>query len=100
MREYVGDFEKYILQAILNRGNSAYGVQVLFELERKLDRNFSFSAVYTTLARLEKKKLVSSKKSEIVKVPGGKAKLFYSVTKAGKNSLNNSTMNLRKMGIV
>ena len=55
MSPFLGEFEQRVLMAILRLGAGAYGVTIMEEIERRTGRRVSLGAVYTTLARLEKK---------------------------------------------
>jgi PadR family transcriptional regulator, regulatory protein PadR len=56
----LGDFEYLVLLALLRIGADAYGAVVRREIERHAGRQLGISAVYTTLERLEQKRLVRS----------------------------------------
>ena len=51
----LGEFEQLVLLAILQQGDTAFGLEVRAEIERKARRGVSRGAFYTTLDRLEKK---------------------------------------------
>ena len=55
---FLGEFEQMMLLAILQQGDSAFGLEVRREIERSAQRSVSRSAFYTTLERLEKKGFV------------------------------------------
>lgn len=59
MSASLGEFEQLVLLAILQRGESAFGLEVRREIERGADRKVSRGAFYTTLERLERKGYVS-----------------------------------------
>lgn len=76
--------------AVLRLGEAAYGVAIRDELQNRLERTLSFGAVYTTLDRLLKKRLVSSFTGEPTPERGGRAKKFYLVTPAGMAALDHA----------
>ena len=80
----LGEFEQVVLLAILRRGDVAYGVSIREEIQACTRRTVAPGALYTTLNRLEKKGVVSSREGEPIPERGGRAKRFYKVTKAGK----------------
>jgi PadR family transcriptional regulator PadR len=51
----LGEFEQLVLLAILQEGETAFGLEVRREIERSARRKVSRGAFYTTLDRLEKK---------------------------------------------
>jgi len=51
----LGEFEQLVLLAILQRGETAFGLEVRAEIEESAGRRVSRGAFYTTLDRLEKK---------------------------------------------
>ena len=51
----LGEFEQLVLLAILQRGDTAFGLEVRAEIEESAGRPVSRGAFYTTLDRLEKK---------------------------------------------
>lgn len=95
----MGDFEKYVMKAILDNDNRAYGMQVQKRIQEAIGREYALAAVYSTLARLEKKGWLKSKKGQSSGVRGGKAKMFYQATVAGRVNLRQSMANLHRFGL-
>lgn len=87
MRKTLGDFEQLILFALIRLGPHAYGVTIRDEIEARTSRTISPGALYTALARLEKRGLVSSRLGEPTPERGGKRKRLYSVQPAGERAL-------------
>jgi DNA-binding PadR family transcriptional regulator len=56
----LGEFEQITLLAVLRLGENAYGVTIAAEIETCTGRSASPGAIYTTLDRLESKRLVRS----------------------------------------
>lgn len=83
----IGDFEYKILSGIISSGKEAYGSPIKKEIEATFNRPVSYGALYTTLARLEKKGFVTSELKEATKVRGGRAKKYFSVTGLGQSAL-------------
>jgi len=54
-KSFLGEFELMVLLAILQQGESAFGLEVRREIERSAGRLVSRGAFYTTLDRLERK---------------------------------------------
>jgi DNA-binding PadR family transcriptional regulator len=79
----LGEFEQIVLLAILRLGEDAYGVTIRSEIAARTDRDPSPGALYTTLDRLEDKCFVISRLGDPTPQRGGRAKRYFTVTKAG-----------------
>jgi DNA-binding PadR family transcriptional regulator len=86
-REALGDIEHFVLAALLRLGGESYGVPILQEISERTGRAVARSAVYIALRRLEAKGLVISRMGEATATRGGRAKRFFSLTKAGARQL-------------
>ena len=87
MAELLGAFETTILLALLRLRDKAYGVSIRAEVSERTGREPSLGAIYTTLDRLEKKGLVSSRVSAPTAVRGGRRKRLCRLTPAGERAL-------------
>ncbi len=87
MAELLGAFETTILLALLRLRDNAYGVSIRAEVAERTEREPSLGAIYTTLDRLEKKGLVSSRVSAPTAVRGGRRKRLCRLTPAGERAL-------------
>lgn len=87
MSRSLGEFEQLLLFAVLRLGERAYGVSVRQEIERRTGRSVSAGAVYTGLARLERRGLVSSRVGTATPERGGRRKKYYTLTPGGAASL-------------
>lgn len=83
----LGEFEHFLLLAILRLGEQAYGVSIRAELAKRTGRQVSPGAIYTTLDRLEGKGLLTSTTGEPTPERGGRSKRFYHLTSGGMESL-------------
>jgi DNA-binding PadR family transcriptional regulator len=72
--------EQMVLLAILRLGDHAYGVRIIRELAARTPFRLSRPSVYMTLARLERKKMLTSVLGEPIAERGGRARRFYRVT--------------------
>ncbi len=91
MKEYqLGEFEEIVLLTVAILHGDAYGVSIKQEIETRLERSVSVSALQTALRRLEKKDYLKSSFGEATAVRGGKRKRYFSVTKIGKAALDHS----------
>lgn len=93
----LGEFEQLVLLALLRLGEDAYGVPVREEIASRTGRPVSLGSVYTTLNRLEAKRLVRSRVGEPTPERGGRRKKHYVLLPAGERALTASLAALRRM---
>ena len=79
--------EESILLAIWRLQEEAYGLAIRDEVEKRSGTAWTIGAVYAPLHRLEKKHLIASTKGEPEARRGGRSKVFYSLTRKGKQAL-------------
>lgn len=96
-RSYLGEFELMILLAVIHLGDDAYGVPISRELERHRGRGVSVGSVYAALERMEAKGLVTSTLGDPTPERGGKAKRYFTVTKAGLRQVHETRRVLSKL---
>jgi DNA-binding PadR family transcriptional regulator len=97
MARHLGELEQLVLLALIQLGDTAYGVAVQREIARRTGRETSFATVYTTLARLEDKGLIGSRLGDATAERGGRRKKFFVVRPAGRSALRVSLRALRTM---
>jgi DNA-binding PadR family transcriptional regulator len=83
-KSMLGSFELATVMSLIKLKENAYGVKIRQELEVLLGRPVAIGAVYTTLARLEDKGLVSSYTGDPTPERGGRAKRFYRLEPPGQ----------------
>lgn len=83
----LGEFEQVVLLAILRLGKDAYGTAIRAEITRCTGREPAPGALYTTLDRMEEKRIVRSWFGDATPQRGGRAKRNFAVNKAGLASL-------------
>lgn len=89
MKEYqLGEFEEVVLLTVAILHEEAYGVSIKEDIETRLKRDVSVSALQTALRRMEKKGYLSSELGEATAIRGGKRKRYFKVTKTGKSALD------------
>ena len=88
MRHGLGEFELRVLLVINQLRGQGYAVSIADEIQQRAGKSISLGAVYATVDRLEKKRLVSSKLGEPTPERGGKPKQFYEVTAPGLLALS------------
>lgn len=85
----LGEFELVVMLAILQlQTEGAYGVSIRAKIAEHTSREPTPGAIYTTLDRLEAKKLVRSTLGEATPERGGRAKRYYEVTAYGIAAIN------------
>ena len=97
MTHGLGEFEQLVLLALMRLGSEAYGVAIRDEIEQRTGRSVTLGAVYTTLLRLENKRLVATRLGEPTPQRGGRRKKFYRPLAAGRRELAASINALRSM---
>ena len=95
--DFLGEFEIYVMLALVHLRHEAYGVKIRQEIERRTGRDAAIGAVYATLARLEDKELVEHELSRPLPVQGGRARKYFTLTSAGERALNHSASMINRM---
>lgn len=85
--ESLGSFEQLILFCVIRLRDDAYGVPIRETLEEKTGRAVSAGAIYTALARLEDRGLVSSWVGEPTAGRAGRPPKYYRVEPEGARAL-------------
>lgn len=85
--ESLGAFEQLVLFSAVRLGDDAYGVTIRETLEEKTGRTVSSGAIYTALARLEERGLVSSRVGEPTPARAGRPPKYYHVEPPGARAL-------------
>jgi predicted transcriptional regulator len=79
----LGRFEEVVLKAILAVGGEA-PMGDIFQMLTSKGKNTTFGALYTTLTRMGRKKLVTRWKDDPRPIPGGRSRYMYRITNAGR----------------
>ncbi len=87
---HLGEFEELALLIVGNLDGNAYSISIKNILKQKTNRNPSIGALHTALSRLEKKGFISSKEGGATTLRGGRRKRYYTITAAGRRSLDQS----------
>ena len=96
-QEFLGEFDQFVLLAIVHLREGAYGVTIRREIEQRSGRSISIAATYATLGRLERARYVSSWVSDPTPVRGGRARKHFKIEAAGALALERSREALSKM---
>jgi len=97
MSQNLGEFEQFVLFALLKLKDTAYGAAIRSEIEQQTDRSVNSGAVYITLERLENRRLVSSSWGEPTGERGGRRRRYYMLTPQGASTLQHSYRQLQRM---
>ena len=93
----LGEFEQLVLLALMRLEPEAYGVAIRDEIEKRTGRSVALGAVYTTLLRLEDKRLVAARLGDPTPQRGGRRKKYYRPLAAGRRELTASLDAIRSM---
>lgn len=85
--KFLGEFEQMTMLALMRLNGQAYGAKIRQLLDEEVNRSVAIGAIYSTLERLEKKGMVSSRLGEATAERGGRAKRFFKVTAQGQLAL-------------
>ena len=76
----LGEFEEFVLLTVAALQQDAYGVEIKWELEKRLNDKLSVGSIQSALKRMEQKGFLTSEFGEATQKRGGKRKRIYSVT--------------------
>src|SRR5262245_48216152 len=94
----IGQFEQFVLTAILSLGENAYGVTIRKVVgDLAAPKSVSLGAVYATLDRLEDKRFVRSWLSNPTPERGGRSKRHYRLEAPGERALRESVEASRRV---
>jgi DNA-binding PadR family transcriptional regulator len=90
-------FDVMCLVAVIACGANAYGIPIHKGVKKLVSplRSIALSAVYRTLRLLERKGVVSSRYGGATPERGGRAKRYFRVTAAGRQSLQKALKPMR-----
>jgi len=89
-RTHIGELEEIVLLMVAGLYDNAYGALIKKEIALQCDRKINISTVHNVLQRLQDKGYLESRQSEPTKERGGKRKLLFTLTMAGKEVLSHS----------
>ena len=79
----LGVLEEQVLVAVMRTRGDAYGMEVRREIEQVTGRELAIGAVYSTLDRLEQKKLLTSRRTH----GAGPSRRLFEVSARGARAL-------------
>src|SRR5262245_922216 len=95
----VGEFEHFVLLALVRLGNGAYGATIRREIRERTGRDVSVGTVYMTLGRLEKKKMIASYIGTPSPERGGRRRRHYLIDTEGQKALGRAHRALAAMSV-
>lgn len=97
MGRALGEFEHFVMLALVRLREDAYGVTIKDEIEARTGREIYVGAVYTALARMQKNGYVTAEIGEPTAKRGGRRKKYYRLAEAGREALRQSHEAFRGM---
>ena len=95
MAEVQGVFEQAVLIAVAILAREASGATIVAEVRERLKRNVHSGAVHSTLQRLERKRLVTSRKG--TKPDGaGRPRRYYTMREEGISALRRAKIEIQR----
>ncbi|MBN2414675.1 helix-turn-helix transcriptional regulator [bacterium] len=82
--------EEFVLLAIWKLGENAYGITVRKAVIEMSKQRLHYGSLYNTLYQLVKKGLVDTAESAPESVKGGRSKVLYRLTPAGRRALKSA----------
>ena len=79
--------EEIILLAVHKLKDDAYGVTIREQVQKDIDRYWSFGVIYKTLKKLKEKGYVGRMASDPVSERGGRRSYYYEITPEGISAL-------------
>lgn len=92
-----GEFEQFVLLALVRLGNGAYGAAIRREILERTGRDAAVGSVYMALARLEKKKMIVSYCGNPTPQRGGRRRRHYLIDSEGQKALGRAYRALTAM---
>jgi PadR family transcriptional regulator PadR len=83
----VGEFEQFVLLALVRLGNGAFGAAIRREIRERTGRDASAGTVYMTLGRLEKKGMIKAYVGLPTAQRGGRRRKHYLIDAPGQQAL-------------
>ncbi|MBN2432567.1 MAG: helix-turn-helix transcriptional regulator [Acidobacteria bacterium] len=89
--------EEMILLAVLRQDGQAYGVSIREMIQQVTGEEWSFASIYEPLAKLARNGLVEKYRGDATPERGGRHKVLYRITPAGRAALAELQMIQREM---
>ncbi|MFC1556048.1 PadR family transcriptional regulator [candidate division KSB1 bacterium] len=85
--KFLSRIEEFLLVAVWKLRDEAYGITILEQVESDTSTKWPSGAVYGALSRLMNNGLLISHKGETRPERGGRHRIYYSLTREGKEKL-------------
>jgi DNA-binding PadR family transcriptional regulator len=95
--KFLAEFELYVMLAIAQLGENAYGGAVRREIEARTGRPISIGALCATLSRLAHKDLLTLRTARGEAERRGRARRYCRLTPRGAEALRHSAVMLTRM---
>ncbi len=95
--QFLAEFEMYVLLAVSQLGDDAYGLSIRRCIESRTSRPVSVGALYTTMARLEGKGFLEVREPEEPSGRRGRPRRYCTITPEGLHALRHSVSMLGRM---
>ena len=86
--EILTKLEKKVILAVAELNENAYGVSVRRKVQENTGKNIIYGRLYNILYKLIRKNFLSKLEGESLQERGDRAKVYYRLTKEGKEVLN------------
>jgi PadR family transcriptional regulator PadR len=93
----LGPLELTVLITVVKLGDDAYGLGVRRSVSEQLQHDYSVGAIYTTLQRLEDKRLLTSRETHPLPVRGGRSRRQFRITAAGGRAIEEARLRTRAL---
>jgi PadR family transcriptional regulator, regulatory protein PadR len=97
LQDHLGEFEQIVLLSVVRLGDGAYGVPIRQEIEKRIGREVTVGALYSTLDRLEAKGYLQSWFGDPTPRRGGRSKRYFQLLPAGLHALTDCRAMLDRM---
>jgi len=95
--KFLAEFEMYVMLAVAQLDDAAYGLAVRKCIESRTGRPVSVGALYTTLARLESKGFLVQRDPDASSGRRGRPRRYCDLTPQGRQTLRHSVSMLGRM---
>lgn len=96
-RRALGEFELLLLLTLERLGSAASGLDIGREIKQRTGRSVAPGAVYTSMARLRRRGLVSSHLGEPTPRRGGRRQRYYELLPSGHRAIADATQTLQRL---
>ena len=96
-KKFLAEFELYVMLAIAQRGDDAYGGALRREIENRTGRPVTVGALYATLDRLGEKGLLDFEVRDGESAHRGRPRKYCRLTPDGQEALAHSATMMRRM---